>query len=96
MAVFKRGDVEKALKGKGFKESQTHHTFYHLYVDGKRTHIYTYVSHGRAGTDIGVGLIKMMADQVKLSKRQFEEFIRCSFSGKDLINELRRKGEIKS
>lgn len=94
MSVFKRGDVEKALKGKGFEESDRHHKYYYLYVDGKRTQIYTYVSHGRPGTDISAGLIKKMADQVKLSKRQFEEFVRCSFSGKDLINELRRKGEI--
>ena len=39
-------EVMAALAKKGFKKTENDHAFFHLWVGGKKTPIYTKVSHG--------------------------------------------------
>ncbi|MGE8535157.1 MAG: hypothetical protein ACN6OJ_11295 [Chryseobacterium sp.] len=49
MKARKVKDLMKVLKKKGFElnPEKDHHNFYYLMVDGKKSSIYTYFSHGK-------------------------------------------------
>ena len=87
------GDTEKALLQKGFKQSDTHHRYYYLYVDGKRTQVFTYMSHRPSGSDIYTPEAASMKRQMSFDNpAQFREFVRCSMSASQYIEHLREKG----
>lgn len=72
-------DVRKALLSKGFREEKRHHWYYFFHHEGKKSSIYTKISHGE--TDISNSLCSAMARQMRLQGRsQFDEFVDCSLS----------------
>lgn len=86
--------MESALKKKGFVLEPGDHRYYTLFVDGQRTHIMTFVSRGTGHKQIGSPLIAEMAKQMKLSKKEFLEFVECRLSHASLVAKLRELGEI--
>ena len=82
----KARDVESALQTKGFKADASHHWYYFLYYQGKKSHIRTKISHNE--TDISKGLCSAMARQMKLTGRQFEDFVDCDLTGDAYIRLL--------
>ena len=84
--------VKKALGKKGFEKKESHHTFFHLYVNRKKTAIFTKISHG--AHDIGDNLLSLMARQLKISPRQFRDLIDCPLEAKEYIQVLRDDGHI--
>ncbi len=87
------GDTEKALLQKGFKQSDTHHRYYYLYVDGKRTQVFTYMSHRPSGSDVYTPEVASMKRQMYFdSPNQFRAFVRCDISGTQYVDHLREKG----
>ena len=70
--------IETSLSKKGFVLKQSHHRFYTLYIDGKRTSIRTRLSHGAKEYDDH--LLGQMSKQVKLTKEQVLELIDCPMS----------------
>lgn len=87
-------DVADGLRRKGFHERQGDHTFFHLYVDGKKTIVSTKISHGER--DIGEKLLGMMARQVRLNRRQFGDLVDCPMSIDEYVRILRANGVIGS
>lgn len=85
-------DVMAALAQKGFGKKENDHTFFHLWVGGKKTPIYTKVSHGEK--EIHDKLLGMMARQLRLSGKQFRELVACPFTAEDLVQHLRAGGHI--
>lgn len=85
-------DVAAGLSKKGFAARNSHHTFFHLYVDGKKRAVYTKISHGTR--EIDDKLLGMMARQVGLSKRDFHDLIDCPLSSDDYVKLLRAAGRI--
>ena len=80
-------DVMNALAQKGFRKRETDHTFFHLWVSGKKTPIYTKVSHGER--EIGDRLLGIMARQLKLTAKQFRELVECPLTAEQLVQHLR-------
>ena len=78
------------LTRKGFRGRENDHTYLHLFVDGRKTVVYTKVSHGEK--QIGDKLLAVMARQLNLSKREFLDLIDCPLSHDDYIVLLRAKG----
>ncbi len=78
----KAREVIAGLKAKGFAEDREGHHVFLIYEtrDGLRTDVRTRVSHQSGGGDIGDGLLGIMARQVKLGRRDFEQLIDCSLS----------------
>ena len=75
MPVRAKRDVEAALKKKGFQpDDGDHHWFIFWTADGKKTTVRTKTSHGST-KDLGDGLLKEMARQVRVSKLQFLELV---------------------
>src|SRR5947209_6055145 len=76
-------EVAAALEHKGFRKKENDHTFFHLWVAGKKTAIWTKISHGLK--EIGDKLLGMMARQVRLSAKQFRDLVECPFTASQLI-----------
>ena len=85
--------LKKALLRKGFQLDETHHTMFWLIVDGKKTSIKTRLSHGKK--EYGSSLLSLMSRQLRLSKRQFEQFVACPLTQRDYIAHLRREEHVK-
>ncbi len=85
-------DAAAALQKKGFQSRQSHHVFFHLVVDGRKTIISTKISHGER--EIADSLLGMMARQIRLSRKQFNDLIDCPLSHSDYLKLLRVAGVI--
>ena len=69
-------DVEGALKAKGFQEKDKRdHVYYFFYYKGKKTNIFTKISHGE--NEIHDKNCSSMARQIKLNSAQFKDFVAC-------------------
>jgi len=80
MTTRKSDRAGRNLCKKGFRLSETHHKYYVLYVEGKKTPIQTYISQG--SKELDDYLLGEMAKQVRLGKKQFLYLIDCPMSGK--------------
>ena len=80
-ATYKGREVRSGLKKKGFVESNKAHKFllYHS-LDGLRTEVSTFMSHGSDKENLGEDLISKMAKQCRLDKGDFERLISCPLS----------------
>lgn len=92
MPVRAKRDVEAALKKKGFQQDDgDHHWFFYWTSDGKKTTVRTKTSHGST-KDLGDGLSKEMARQVRVSKVQFLEPVDCPMT-RDQYQQLLQDGD---
>lgn len=92
MSSYRPQEVASALQRKGFEPDKTHHFMFWLVVNGKRTSIRTRYSH--SDRQIEGGRIGQMSKQMKLSKRQFEDFVDCRLTGEDYAQSLVDAGEV--
>ena len=90
--VFSAHDFEAALKRKGFRhERNTTDRLFYLWVDDKRTSVWTKVSQGRS-EDIGDGmLLTRIKQQMHLSKTELHDFVRCPLSYDAYLQRLRER-----
>lgn len=89
----KAADVATGLQKKGFEENTKRKDIhYHLYLNGKKTRVFTMISHGEK--EIHDGLIGTMARQVGLSKKEFSDLIDCPLSQDDYVVRLREQGKV--
>lgn len=85
-------DVLAGLESKGFVRRHNDHKFLHLWVDGKKTAIFTKVSHGEK--EIGDRLLGIMARQVSLTKKYFLDLVDCPLTADRYLALLREQGKI--
>jgi hypothetical protein len=90
MAKRKTAKIGSALQRKGFQKEETHHTYYYFIYNGKKTEIYTYLSHGKK--DISPYLRSKMANQLKIKPEEFDKLIDCTMSEDDLIIQYNERG----
>ena len=67
-----------ALLRKGFEKVETHHTFV---VQGRRTSIHTWVSHGQRKLDDR--LLRLIGRELHLSRAELLKFVECEMSYED-------------
>ena len=92
MKRFKTGDYRSALRKKGFQsERSTKDEIYYLYVEGRKTSIFTKVSHG-SSEDIRDPLLRMIKRQLNLNNSEVERFIDCPMEYVEYLENLKRKG----
>lgn len=91
MRARKPLDIEKALLKKGFiKESDSHHNYYYLTVDGKKTDLYTYLSHGKTSKDYGKNLMNKVKLQLRFTdSKKAELFLDCPMTEAQYIKMLK-------
>jgi len=93
VVAHKSKEIKQSLLQKGFRQSNTHHEMFYLFVNNKKTSIRTRLSHGIS--DYGDSLLGQMARQLKLERGKFEEFIECPLTEKEYIELVANKGFIK-
>jgi hypothetical protein len=76
VSTLKTRNIREALNAKGFRESTRDHCYFFFYLKGKKSSVFTKVSHG--SDEVGDNLISLMAKQVRLNKAQFQRLIECS------------------
>lgn len=92
----KARDVMKALSKKGFQEDDGRdHHYYFFYVNGKKTIIKTKVSRGASHSDVPDVILNRMQKQLHLPKKEFNEYLNCTFSENDYKNYLASQGIVK-
>lgn len=70
----------------------SHHKKYTLYINGKRTSIYTFISHGIK--EYGDYLLNKMKKQLYISSEELDKLIECPLKKEDLIKILNEKNLI--
>lgn len=93
MSTRKTKDIRKSLLVKGFKETNTHHEMYWLYIGSRKTSVRTRISHSES--EYGDKLLGQMAKQVGLSKAEFDDLIECPLSYDEYVQLLIARGIIK-
>lgn len=84
---LKTRDVKKALSSKGFKEKKERdHFYYFFYYKGKKTSIFTKISHGQR--EIGDNICSQMAKQTRLTNGQFRRLVDCHLTEEGYIDTL--------
>ena len=90
----KAKDVSATLLRKGFQQREGDHSFFRLYVDGKKTRVGTKISHGEK--EIHDGLLSQMAKDTKLVKHEFLELVDCPMTEERYQELLRERGHLAS
>lgn len=93
MATMKTDKIKASLQRKGFEKDNGDHQYYTLYCNGKKTQIFTKISHGKG--EIGEPLLGIMAKQTKLSKKDFLDLINCPLTKERYIEMMETQGYIK-
>jgi predicted RNA binding protein YcfA (HicA-like mRNA interferase family) len=89
----KAQDVKAALLKKGFQESSKRdHEFYFFHYGGKKTNIFTKISHGER--EIHDKNCSSMAKQMKLTGPQFRDFVSCPLKEKEYLEILIKLGHV--
>jgi predicted RNA binding protein YcfA (HicA-like mRNA interferase family) len=86
--------VAAALQKKGFIKSDSKDVYYRLYIGGKKTQIFTKISHGER--EIHDGLLGAMARQVRLTRKQFNELIDCPLQKEQYVQILVQANMVES
>lgn len=93
MSSVKIRDIQSALGRKGFQiKGQKKHEFWSFYYNGKKTSIYTFLSHG--SSEYNDNLLGSVAKQMRISRSMLDEFIQCSLSQKEYEAHLLKDGII--
>lgn len=87
MASVDLDEVVRALAKKGFQEEPGgDHRYFRLFVEGRKTGLFTKVSRGgKKYKTLGDNLIAQMARQLKLTKAQFLDLIKCTIDGQGYV-----------
>ena len=91
---LKRNEIINNLKRKGFnKDEDGDHIFLRYQnTSGKKTPIFTKLSHGSNYREIGLNLIGKMARQCRLSVKQFIKLAECEISRDEYAQIVERSG----
>lgn len=95
MKVRKIKDMIKVLKKKGFElhPEKDDHNFYFLIVDGKKTSVNTFFSHGKS--EYGDSLMLKIKRQLRFQNaKTAEDFFDCPLTKEKYIELLREQGDI--
>lgn len=94
MKTRKSTELGAALVRKGFRARQGDHTFYILYVSGRKTSIRTKIGHG--SKEYGAGLLGQISKDLHLGRRDFDQLVECPISHHDYVRLLVEQGKLAS
>ena len=91
-----RSDILSSLTSKGFelKQGKRDHDVLFFTHDGRVQPVFTKLSRGAQHKTVDDSLLGRMSRQLKISRKQFDELVDCSMTGKDYQDLLRSNGVI--
>lgn len=96
MPAYKTRKIVSSLTKKGFspKKGKSKHIKYTLYVDGKKTSVFTWISHGL--DEYGDKLLNAMRKELRFETTQeLDELIECPMSEDAFVALLQKRGKIR-
>lgn len=96
MSKHKTRKIVASLTKKGFspKRGKSKHIKYTLFVEGKKTSVYTWISHG--SDEYEDKILNVMRKELRLeTNRELDDLIECPMSAEVLISLLKKRGAIK-
>ena len=89
MTQLPRREIKSGLLEKGFREENSDHWFFRLYVNNKKTSISTKISFGSKYKDIGDDLLtKMKRELCMPTKIYFIDFVNCDITEEKYKSDL--------
>jgi hypothetical protein len=82
------------LLRKGFVKVETHHTMLWFMVEGRRTSIHTWVSHGQKKLDDR--LLRLISRELHLSRAELLKFVECEMSYEDYLRRMIDRGHLRA
>jgi hypothetical protein len=92
---IEREKIRSALLNKGFRTKDGDHKYYYLFVEGKKSSVFTKLSHGGAYKVYGDDLINEVKHQMGLTKAKLLEYVDCTLDYNGYINILKQSGRIR-
>jgi hypothetical protein len=86
--------LTNALFRKGFEKVETHHTMLWFVVQGRRTSIHTWVSHGHRKLDDR--LLRLIGRELHLSRAELFKFVECEMSYEDYRRRMVDEGYLRA
>jgi len=94
-----RSLIKSALESKGFEMDtcghNRDHDFFLHYVNNKKTGIRTFLSRGVKYKEYSDDLLSQVAKQLRLKRKELDEFIECPLTQEGYVTLLKERGEIK-
>jgi CRISPR-associated protein Cas8b1/Cst1 subtype I-B len=91
---IEREKIRGKLIKTGFREKIAKHDYYYLYLNGKKSSIFTFLSQGSGYREISDELVSAIAHQIRLTKKEFLDFVKCTLTPEKYFELLRQRGEI--
>lgn len=91
----KRDEIVKQLRAKGFRQKEGDHTFFTLFVEGKKTSVFTKVSGGSKYREYGDALLDLVRRQMGLTTAELHEFIDCKLGYDGYVKILKARNRIR-
>lgn len=95
MSTYRTKEIKKALLNKGFRQKNTDHEMFWLWVNDKKTSVRTRLSFGSKAKEYGDNLLGCMARQLKLPRAELDELIECPLSKEEYQKILIEGGAVK-
>ena len=92
MTSRKTTQIIRSLTKKGFTAFNKHHIFLRLVINGIDQHIFTKISHGK--DEYGDNLLAAMAQKLRLTRNELDNFIDCTLEKEEYIQLLKNKGAL--
>jgi len=85
--------ISGGLQKKGFilKEKRDHKYYFYYSTSGKKTEVFTKISHGSKGKVIDDNLFSLMSRQCRLLSSEFSDLIECPLKREDYEIKLSQK-----
>ena len=90
MGTRKNFKIVSALSKKGLQPQMAKHIKLTFQYEGKDTGVRTWVSHGKK--EIGNRLLEIMAEQLHLSRQEFDDLMNCPLGEQGLVKIYSEKG----
>ena len=84
--------IARKLEQEDFRRKNSHHKFYCLFHENKKTTVWTKLSHSIE--EYGDSLLSLMAKELSLSNKELNEFLDCNINHDDLVQMLKEKIDI--
>lgn len=95
MPTLEKREIKAKLQKKGFVEDYRDHDCFYYVNKGQKTNIWTKTSFS-SKKEIGIELIKKMANQTRLKKDEFIRLIECTLSKEQYRELLIERGYIEN
>ena len=91
---IEREKIRSMLLEKGFMQKSGKHYYYYLFVNGKKSSVFTSLSHGPGYKEYSDELVSNVAHQMRLTKKELLQFVDCFLTYEKYIELLRQRDHL--